>query len=68
MNNRKIMTDLDYVEYYAEKLKQDNKFFVQHKLLIDSQILASRSIFRNKFKGQDFKTEARKYLRELKII
>lgn len=67
MNNPPI-SDMDYVEFYAERLKIDNRLFKQQKLLIDSQIIASRSLFRNKFKEKDFKTEARRYLKDLKII
>jgi hypothetical protein len=61
----KQMTDLDYIELYANRLKHDNSLFEQQKLIIDSQIRGSHSLFKNMFAGKDFKTEARKYLRSI---
>lgn len=61
-------TDLDYVEVYAQNLKTNPQLFKQQKLLIDSQIKSSQSFFKNMFKGKDFKTEARKYLRARGLI
>ena len=63
----KSMSDLDYVVFYAEQLKKDNKLFEHQRRLIEDQIKASSSLFRNAF-GKDFKKGARKYLRETKII
>ena len=58
--------DMDYVILYANKLKKDNSIFKQQKILIESQISSSRSLFRNMFgKGINFKTKARKYLRNI---
>jgi len=65
---KKIMTDLDYVEFYAQKLREDNRYFKQHKKFIEAQFTASSSLFRNMFKGKDFKTEARKYLKGRGLI
>ncbi|MDP2925407.1 MAG: hypothetical protein Q8N99_03480 [Nanoarchaeota archaeon] len=64
----KILNDLDYVELYANKLKEDNSFFKQHKLLIESQIKSSKILFNNAFGKKDFKSNARKYLREVGLI
>lgn len=61
-------TDLDYVKLYAENLKTNPKLFEQQKMLINSQIKSSKSFFQNLFKGKDFKTEARKYLKARRII
>ena len=61
------MNDLDYAELYAKKLKEDNRLFKQQKMLIESQLQASSSLFKNMFSG-DFKTKARKYLREMGVI
>ncbi len=61
-------TDLDYIELYAENLKTNPKLFEQQKILINSQIKSSKSFFKNRFKGKDFKTEARKYLKERGMI
>ncbi|MBI2137867.1 hypothetical protein HYU12_05140, partial [Candidatus Woesearchaeota archaeon] len=54
----KSLSDLEYVELYAKKLKQDSRYFKQQKMLIDSQIIASRSLFRAMFAGSDFKQKA----------
>lgn len=62
-------TDMDYVEYYANKLKTDNNLFKQQKMLIDSQIIASRSLFKRMFSPKvDYKKNARKYLRSINLI
>ena len=60
--NRKL-DRLDYIEIYAEALKNDNGIFKQQKMLIDSQMQSSRSFFKSYFKGQNFKEAARKYLK-----
>jgi hypothetical protein len=61
--------DRDYILLYAEELNKNPKeIFHQQKILINSQIISSRSFFQNLFKGKNFKLEARKYLRERKII
>ena len=60
-------TDLDYVEFYAEKLRADNRYFAQQKLLIESQLQSSRELFRQRF-GKDFKRNARIYLREIGLL
>ncbi len=61
------MKDEDYVELYARRMKEDNSLFKQQKMLIESQLQASSSLFRKMFSG-DFKTKARKYLREIGLI
>ena len=58
-------TDLEYVEFFAIMLHQDNSLFVQQKRFIEAQFTSSSSLFRNMFAGEDFKTEARKYLRKM---
>lgn len=60
--------DLDYIDLYAEKLRKDSSFFEQQKMLIESQMLASKSLFKNKFKGENFKEKAREYLKEIGIL
>jgi len=64
----KTWVDLDYVEYYARQLREDTSLFKQQKMLIDSQIKSSRELFNTRFKNQDFKTQARKYLHECNLI
>lgn len=61
------MKDLDYVALYAEALKKDNALFEQQKMLIESQLTASSSLFTRMFKG-NFKVNARSYLRRIGLI
>ena len=58
-------TNLDYVEFYARKLKDDNALFEQQRMLINSQLQSSSAVFSKMFEGKDFKAEARKYLRSI---
>lgn len=61
------MNDLDYVELYAKKIKEDNGLFEQQKKLIESQLKSSSSLFRNMFSG-DFKSKARRYLEQIGLV
>lgn len=61
-------TDLDYVKLYAENLRENPALFEQQKMLIDSQIKANRSLFKNFGKKNEFKLNARKYLKDLGIL
>lgn len=62
-------TDLEYVEFYSLKLKQDSSLFKQQNQLINSQINSSKNLFRKIFgAGKGFKKKARKYLNERGII
>jgi len=65
--NHVPLTNLDYVEFYARKLKQNPEIFIQQKKLIESQMKSSKEIFRKKF-GKNFKENARKYLRKIGLI
>lgn len=64
----KPITNYDYVELYARKLKEDNSLFKQQKKFLEAQFKSSASLFSNWFVGKDFKTEARKYLRGRGLI
>ena len=58
--------DLDYVKLYATMLKEDCNLFEQQKKLIESQLHGSSSLFKKMFgKGDTFKINARKYLKDL---
>jgi hypothetical protein len=58
------LTDLDYIKFYAKKLKENNRYFKQQKDLIDSQFQASKSLFRKKLGTKErFKINARAYLK-----
>ena len=61
------LTDMDYVELYAKRLKHDPSLFRQQKLLIESQLQSSHSLFKAMF-GKNFKENARKYLRSVRLI
>jgi len=61
-------TDLDYVIFYAEELKENPKFFAQQKELIDSQLTASSELTKKRFSKKDFKNNVRKHLREIGLI
>lgn len=65
---RKILTDLDYVELYATKLRTDNSLFIQQKDFIESQFKSSVSLFSNRFGKIKFKENARKYLKRVGLI
>lgn len=65
---KKPVKDLDYVELFAKKMKEDNSLFKEQKRLIESQMKANRSLIRNMFSENDFESEARLYLKRLGII
>ena len=61
--------DIDYVELYPKKLKNDNSLFIQQKMLIESQMRSSSELFKNSFgKNEIFKKNARKYLKKINLI
>jgi len=59
--------DMDYVELFANNLKKNKSLFEQQKKLIESQFQSSRLLFRKRF-GDNFKINARKYLKEIGLI
>ena len=62
-------TDLEYVEFYSSRIKEDSSLFEQQRSFINSQIKISKELFLKIFgKGKFFKKNARKYLREREII
>ena len=63
----KVLNDLDYIELYANKMKSDNSLFGQQKKFIESQLKSSSSLFKKMFK-ENFKIEAREYLRKRGIL
>ena len=63
-----LKTDLDYVEFYAKKLLENNNFFVDQKKLINSQLKSSKTLFSRMFGKKNFKKEARIYLEKRNII
>ncbi|MBI2133415.1 hypothetical protein HYU11_01895 [Candidatus Woesearchaeota archaeon] len=64
----KSAKNIDYIRLHAEKIRKDSRHFAQQKMLIDSQIQASRSFFQRKFSGKDFNTEARKHLKGIGLL
>lgn len=65
---KKLITNLDYIVLYAETLKKDNSLFKQQKSLIESQLNANHSLSKNMFSQENFKKEAREYLKRLGLI
>lgn len=61
------MKEIDYVELYAKRLKEDNALFQQQKILIEAQLKGSSSLFKKMFSG-NFKVQAREYLRGIGLI
>lgn len=60
------ITDMDYVELHAEKLKENNALFEEQKRFIESQLFGNRSLNTNMFgKGNSFKKKCREYLKKL---
>ncbi|MEK6914258.1 MAG: hypothetical protein AABW83_01270 [Nanoarchaeota archaeon] len=65
---RKIpVNNIDYVEFYAEKMSKNNSYFRQQKDLIESQIIASNSLFKSMFR-KNFKKKARVYLMKIGLL
>jgi hypothetical protein len=62
------MNDLDYVELFSKKIKNDHLLFEQQKKIIESQLKGSSSLFTNMFADGDFKVKAREYLKSRKLI
>lgn len=62
-----LKSDMDFVELYARRLKENNSLFSQQKVLIESQMKSSRSFFKNFLKG-NFKKNARDYLKKRGLI
>lgn len=60
--------NLDYIEIYSERLKNDNSLFDQHKRFIESQLKASSSLFKEAFPETEFKELARRYLKGRLLI
>jgi hypothetical protein len=60
--------EIDYVTLYAEKLLYDPSLFKQQKMLIESQMKASASLFRHFGTGEEFKKNAREYLRGIGLL
>ena len=64
----KPKTRMDYVELYAKKLRNEPLLFEQQRMLIDSQIIASRELSRNMFGDADFRKNARACLKKRGIL
>ncbi len=62
------LTDLEYVEFYAQQLLNNPKFFEQQKMLINSQLKSSKATFQNMFSSKNYEPESRAYLHEIGLI
>lgn len=56
------MSDLDYVELYAQRLREDGRVFEQQRRFIEAQLEASKSLFGRMFAQEEFKERAREFL------
>jgi len=63
-----LKSDLDYVVFYASKLKEDKRYFVQHKNLIEGQMKSGLELVQKRFGGVDFKKNARAYLKRIGLL
>ena len=62
------LTDKDFIILYANKLRSDNSLFLQQKKLIEGQLKSSKKLFSNMFGIEDFKNNARDYLKSRHMI
>ncbi len=61
-------TDLDYVELYAKKLRENPEFFKQQKELIESQMSSASALTKQRFSKENFKVQARAHLKEIGVF
>lgn len=61
-------TDLDYIEVYAKKLIENQEFFKQQKELIESQLLSSSALTKQRFSKENFKAQVRAHLKEIGVF
>ena len=64
----KFKSDMDFVVFYAEEILRNSKLFDQHKKFIESQMNASKELFYKFGKGENFKLNAREYLKGRGLI
>ncbi len=61
-------SDLDYIEIYAEKLRENPEFFKQQKELIESQLSSSSDLTKKRFSKENFKAQVRAHLKEIGVF
>ena len=61
-------SDLDYIEVYAKKLRENPEFFKQQKELIESQLSSSSDLTKKRFSKENFKTQVRAHLKEIGVV
>ena len=61
------MKEIDYVELFAKKVREDSSIFEQQKNLIEAQMKSSSSLFKNMF-NKNFKAQAREYLKKIDLL
>ena len=62
------LRELEFIEYFAIKLRNDNRLFLLQKKLIESYLHSLHNYFKNKFGDKNFKENARKYLKKIGLI
>ncbi len=68
MNFKVPKSDLDYIEIYARKLKENPELFKQQKELIESQLSGSSELAKKRFSEENFKANARAHLKEIGVF
>ena len=64
----KQKSDFEFVKYFAERLKDDNRLFEIQKTLLENHLIYINRYFKNKFGDKNFKENAREYLRQIGLI
>jgi hypothetical protein len=62
------LRELEFVESFAKRLKNDNSLFQLQKQLIESHLHSLDNYFKNKFGDKNFKENAREYLKKIGLI
>lgn len=68
MEKEICLRESEFVEYFAIRLRDDNRLFLLQKKLIESYLHSLDNYFKNKFGDKNFKENARKYLRKIGLI
>lgn len=65
---QKPKSDLDYIEIYAKKLRENPALFKQQKELIESQLSSSSEITKKRFPKENFKSQVRIHLKKIDLF
>jgi len=62
------LRELEFIEYFAIRLRNDNRLFNLQKEIVEGHIHSLNKYFKNKFGDKNFKENAREYLKRMDII